>query len=125
AQPAPPPFVPAPVEVKPAPPPFVPLWVTLGTESRIVDGAMAFHVGQQMGRFIAIKLQHTSGKSLINRVEIKFANGQTQVVALNKYLTASAPTITIDLAGEAARGIKGVTVIGRNARSSEYSVLAI
>jgi hypothetical protein len=125
AKPLPPPFVPAPIEVKPAPPPFVPLWVTLGVENRIVDGAMAFRVHPQMGQFIALKLQHTSGKSLINRVEIKFANGQTQVVAVNKYLNASSPTITVDLAGEAARTIKSVTIVGRNARASEFSILAI
>jgi hypothetical protein len=52
-------------------------------------------------------------------------NGRTQVVELNKYLMATSPTITIDLAGDAARSIKNVTVVGRNARMSAYSVLAI
>lgn len=116
---------PAPEVMLPAPPPFVPQWTTLGTESRIIDGAMSFRAGAQMGRFIALKLQSTAGKSLINRVEIKFANGRTQLVEVNKYLNASSPTITIDLAGEDARAIKGVTVVGRNARQSAYSVLAI
>lgn len=124
--PAPAPMpVPAPEVTRPAPPPFVPQWTTLGTESRIIDGAMSFRAGAQMGRFIALKLQSTAGKSLINRVEIRFANGQTQVVEVNKYLNASSPTITIDLAGEGARVIKNVTVVGRNARQSAYSVLAV
>ena len=116
---------PAPEVMLPAPPPFVPQWTTLGTESRIIDGAMSFRAGAKMGRFIALKLQSTAGKSLINRVEIKFANGRTQLVEVNKYLNASSPTITIDLAGDDARTIKGVTVVGRNARQSAYSVLAI
>jgi hypothetical protein len=109
------------------PPPFVPLWVTLGTESRIIDGAMAFRVNPTLrsARFSALKLQSAGGKSLIHRVEIQFANGRTQVVQLNQYLTAASPTITIDLAGDAARAIRNVTVVGRNARQSSYSVLAI
>jgi hypothetical protein len=109
------------------PPPFVPLWTTLGTESRIIDGAMAFRVSPVLrgARFTALKLQSSGGKSLINRVEIQFVNGRTQVVQLDQYLTASSPTITIDLAGDAARSIRNVTVIGRNARQSSFSVLAI
>lgn len=106
-------------------PPWRPLWVTLGAESRIIDGEMAFRVGPQLGRFSTLKLQSSSGKSLIYRVKVQFANGRTQVVELNQYLNASNPTITIDLAGDATRAIKHVTVVGRNARQSMYSVLAI
>ncbi|HSK05025.1 MAG TPA: hypothetical protein VK932_27440, partial [Kofleriaceae bacterium] len=108
-------------------PPFVPLWATLGTESRIIDGAMSFRVDPRLrsARFTALKLQSSAGKSLIHRVEIQFANGRKQIVALNQYLTAASPTITIDLAGDAARSIRNVTVVGRNARQSSYSVLAI
>jgi hypothetical protein len=103
---------------------FVALWVTLGSQSRVADGEMAFRVGPRFGRFSALKLQHSSGKSLINRVEIRFANGHTQVVELNKYLNASNPTITIGLDGDWATAIRNVTVVGRNARSSAFSVLA-
>jgi len=120
--PAPAPL-PAPV---PAPAPsFVPLWVTLGAESRIVDGEMAFRVKPTMGRFTSLQLQSSSGKSLIYRVLIQFSNGKTQAVELNQYLNASNRKIMIDLDGEWARSIAKVTVVGRNARNSSYSVLAI
>lgn len=114
-----------PIYQRPSPPPWRPLWVTLGFESRIVDGNMFFNVKQNMGKFTTLKLQSSSGKSLINRVQIQFANGKTQVVELNKYLTAASPTLTIDLAGDAARSIRNVTVVGRNARQSQFAVLAI
>lgn len=105
--------------------PFVPLWVMLGSENRIVDGQMQFNVRRSMGNFSAVKLQSTSGKSLINRVEIQFANGRTQIVQLGKYLNAANPTIVIDLDGESARSIRKVTVVGRNARQSQFNVFAI
>jgi hypothetical protein len=98
-------------------------WITLGGIDHKVDGAMSFGVrwGQQ---FSTLKLKSEAGKSLINRVVIQFANGRTQVVELNQYLNRSNPTITIDLDGR-ARAIAKVTVVGRNARSSAYRVLAI
>ncbi len=108
-------------------PPWRPVWVNLGTESRYMDGEMKFHVSpyHKAKAFSTLKLQSSSGKSLIYRVKIQFANGRTQVVELNRYLNKNTPTITIDLAGDSARSIRNVTVIGRNATQSTYSVLAI
>lgn len=104
-----------------------PAWVTLGSVDDIVDGEMSFRVGRfaHDRQFTTLKLQSQSGKSLINRVLIRFANGRTQVVELNQYLTASSPAITIDLKGQQGRSITKVTVIGRNARQSAFRVLAI
>jgi hypothetical protein len=102
-------------------------WVTLGSVDDVVDGAVSFRVGRfSRGgqQFRALKLSSEAGKSLIQRVLIRFANGRTQVVEVNEYLNASNPSITIDLDGR-ARSIAKVTVIGRNARQSAYRVLAI
>jgi hypothetical protein len=103
--------------------------VTLGTENQIVDGAMAFRVNARQNNgfangFTTLRLQSTAGKSLINRVEIQFANGGRQVVQVGQYLNASSPMITIDLDGE-RRAIRSVTVVGRNARQSAFNVQAM
>ena len=107
-----------------SPPPFVPPWVTLGTERRMVNGEMAFRVHPSFGRFSTLRLQTTAGKSLIYQVKIQFPNGAVQTVALNQYLDAANPTITVDLDGSWARSIKKVTVVGRNARGSSFNVQA-
>jgi hypothetical protein len=119
----------APSEGAPRTPPFVPPWVTIGTESRAIDGAMAFRVSPHLSNgfakgFTTLRLQSAAGKSLINRVEIQFSNGRRQLVELDKYLTASSPSIVIDLDGE-RRSIRQVTVLGRNARQSAFSVQAM
>ena len=99
-------------------------WVTLGSVNHIADGEMSFWMGRTMNdRFSTLKLKSSAGKSLIQRVLIQFANGRTQTVDVNQYLNASNPTITIDLQGR-ERAISKVTVIGRNARQSSFSVLA-
>lgn len=100
-------------------------WITLGGINRIVDGDMSFNVGRWGRQFSTLKLQSSAGKSLIYRVKVQFTNGRTQVVELNRYLNAANPSITIDLDGNWARSIAKVTVVGRNARQSAYSVLAI
>jgi hypothetical protein len=119
----------APSEGAPRTPPFVPPWVTIGTEIRAIDGAMAFQVSPHLGTgfakgFTTLRLLSAGGKSLINRVEIQFANGRRQLVELDKYLTASSPSIVIDLDGD-RRSIRKVTVVGRNARQSSFSVQAM
>jgi hypothetical protein len=116
-------------EGAPRTPPFVPPWVTIGTESRAIDGAMAFRVSPRLDNgfakgFTTLRLLSAGGKSLISRVEIQFANGRRQLVELNKYLTASSPSLIIDLDGE-RRSIRKVTVVGRNARQSTFSVQAM
>jgi hypothetical protein len=98
-------------------------WTVLGGVNRIVDGAMSFRVGRTGQQFSRLKLESEGGKSLIQRVLIQFANGRTQTIEVNQYLTASNPTIKLDLEGR-TRAIAKVTVIGRNARSSAYRVLA-
>lgn len=120
---------PAPVEGSFRSPPFVPPWVTIGTADQVMNGAMSFRVSPRLHNgfssgFTTLRLQSTSGKSFISRVEIKFAHGGSQVVQLGKYLTASSPTITLDLDGD-RRAIRSVTVIGRNARQSAFNVQAM
>lgn len=120
----PPVYRPPVYQPRPLPPVQRPSWVTLGGVHQITDGAMTFRVGRLARGFSTLKLQSAAGKSLIQRVLIQFMNGRTQTVELGRYLNASNPTITIDLAGR-TRSIAKVTVIGRNARQSAFRVLAI
>lgn len=113
---------------QPAPAPYYrgSSWVTLGGVNQIVDGEMSFAAHRFAGeRFSTLQLKSDAGKSLIYRVQVQFANGRTQTFEVNQYLTASNPTITIDLGSRArGRAIANVTVVGRNARQSAYRVLA-
>ena len=106
-------------------PPFVPQWTTLGTTSQSGNGAMKFYASPSAGKFTMLRLQTTAGKAFIKQVEIKFAGGATQVVALNQYLNAANPIITIDLDGNRGRSIRNVTVVAKNTRQSSFRVQAI
>jgi hypothetical protein len=114
----------APLEQVAYRPQYRPSWIALGDINHVANGEMSLWVGRSAREFSTLKLQSTGGKSLIQQVRIQFANGRTQTVTLNQYLTASSPAITIDLNGR-SRAIAKVTVVGRNARHSAFRVLAI
>lgn len=99
--------------------------VTLGTESRIWKGTETFRVGQYKGQFETVKLESQGFKSHIDNVTIRFANGRSQTVALDRYINAANPCLTIDLAGNNPRTIESITVTGANARQSSFSIVAV
>jgi len=60
----------------------------------------------------SIKLQANTGKTQVSQVAIRFANGQTQTVTLNKTLKGSDSCIDIDLNGN-VRNVTSIVVTGR------------
>jgi len=124
---------PAPVVVAPvrAPVGYLPVHppirheVTLGKENQRWFGNQTFQVGAYKGRFETLKLESDGGKSFIDSVKIKFADGRSQTIQLDKDLSAQSPCLTIDLAGNYPRAIQSVTVRGANARRSAFSVVAV
>ena len=99
--------------------------VTLGTESRIWKGTETFRVGAYKGQFETVKLESQGLKSRIDNVTIRFANGRSQTVSLDRYITAANPCLTIDLAGNNPRTIESITVTAANARQSSFSIVAV
>lgn len=69
----------------------------------------------------SLTLQATGGKTKIRTVEITFANGRTQRVAVNVTLTGSA-TYAIDLTGD-MRQVTSLTVLGKSGRRASFQVL--
>ena len=99
--------------------------VTLGVENQRWFGNKTFEVGAYKGRFMTLKLETDRGRSFIDSVKIKFADGRSQTIQLDKDLGAKNPCLTIDLAGNYPRAIQSVTVRGANARRSTFSVVAV
>jgi hypothetical protein len=97
--------------------------ITIGSESRIWRGTETFHVGAWKGKFQTLKLESSGLKSFIGSVQIRFANGQTQNVTLNRYVDSRNPCLTVDLLGRDARAVQSVTLTGANARSSTLSII--
>ena len=85
--------------------------VTLAADLRLAaNGRKEIWVGPQAGAFTTLKLDATGGRSSIGQVMIQFANGQKQILGLNRTLTGN-ECVTIDLDG-GRRQITRVIVYG-------------
>lgn len=106
-------------------------WVLLGTVNQIVNGGTPLEFS--MGRYTSpqkIMLKSNGGKSRIFDVKIKFADGHTQTIMLDRYVgekgTVDLPysnEFTIDLSGR--ERVLSIVVNGLNASNSSYSVFAL
>jgi hypothetical protein len=98
-------------------------WTTLASSAKIIGTKEYIRVGAKAGTFDQLKLQTISGKTQIKKVQINFANGESQTVRLNTTLDKGNQIATIDLAGK-DRAISSIIVFGSaNARGS-YAILA-
>lgn len=96
----------------------------IASESRIFKGTETFWVGAQKGYFQTLKLESYGFKSYVSTVKINFADGRSQTVALNEYINAHNPCVTIDLNGRAPRAIQSIQFTGANARQSTLKLIA-
>ncbi|MFT3696013.1 MAG: hypothetical protein QM831_22945 [Kofleriaceae bacterium] len=114
--------MPAPVAVRP--PVRLPLQRMLADDTKINN-----YTGKDslsFARPIAlqqIKLQGQTGKSTINQVAIKFANGKTQFVSENQLLTKNG-CIEIDLNGN-VRNVTGIVIYGKSGARASFDVIGV
>lgn len=86
--------------------------VTLASDQKLVNGRRVIDVGRQAGRFATIKLEADGGRTYIQRVVVKFADGERQVIDnVGRTLVAN-DCVTLDLKGN-RRAIASVAVFGR------------
>ena len=103
-------------------PPMMKQWDTLSSAKRL-SGRTLIRVGSSEA-YSKLKIEANLGSTFVDKVLITFGNGQTQMVDLDKRLTAHAPLL-IDLDGY-QRKITKVVLVGRSAGwRSSINVLAV
>ena len=98
-------------------------WVALASNSSLMRGKDVINVNT-LARFSTLKLEASRGSLQIDKVVITFANGQKQIVQLDKTLGGRGGAATIDLQGK-SRQITKVVVSGRGNFRSSFSLLAV
>ena len=73
-------------------------------------------------RYSELRLEATSGKLEISKLEIKFADGRSQIVRPDAILEPGSPSLTVDLDG-GARSISTIAVFGRGGHRSSFEIL--
>jgi hypothetical protein len=74
--------------------------------------------------FQQLRLQTTSGASRIDRVVVRFENGERQVINVNQRLSTRNPMVNIDLDGQMRR-VDRIIVMGDSRRGGAIQVFGI
>ena len=102
--------------------PQLPSWTLLTSNASLVRGKDRVHVETPM-RFSKLKLEASRGAMFIDKVVITFANGERQVVNLDRMIGTRSGGALIDLSGR-SRQIAKIVVSGRGGFRSGYSISA-
>jgi hypothetical protein len=86
--------------------------VTLAADQQIFHGRAVIDVGRQAGRFATLKLEANGGRTYVQKVVVKFTNGERQVINRLDRTLAGADCLTLDLDGN-RRAIASVAVYGQ------------
>jgi hypothetical protein len=103
--------------------PQLPSWTMLSSNASLARGKDKIAVSSS-ARFTKLKLEASRGSMFIDKVVITFANGERQVVNLDKTIGARTGATTIDLQGR-ARQISKIVVSGKGGFRAGYSLAAV
>jgi len=103
--------------------PQLPSWTLLSQNASLARGRDKIDVSSS-ARFTKLKLEASRGSMFIDKVVITFANGERQVVNLDKTIGARTGATTIDLTGR-SRQISKIVVSGKGGFRAGYSLAAV
>lgn len=86
--------------------------VMLASDQKIINGRRVVDVGRQAGRFATLKLEADGGRTYVERVVVKFADGERQVINNLDRTLVGHDCLTVDLDGH-RRAIASVAVFGQ------------
>jgi hypothetical protein len=86
--------------------------VTLAADQPLFNGRVVVSVGRQLGRFATLKLEANGGRTYVQKVVVKFTNGERQVMSNLDHTLVGDDCLTLDLDGN-RRAIASVAVYGQ------------
>ena len=97
-------------------------WISLAQPLHLEYGRDTLQTNLR-GDIEQVRLQAASGMTYIQKVRIRFRNGGTQIVNVNRWLTSRSPMLQFDL--QENMGIDSLTVIGSaGSYNASYQVFA-
>ena len=92
-------------------------WIALSAPMSLRNGSAV--VRPELARISQLRLQANRGMTYVQRVELRFKDGSSQSLPVNRWLTS-----TIDLSVRGHRAIDCITVIGSARRNASYQLFA-
>lgn len=98
-------------------------WQALTSIERLERGGDVFDL-RSRERFSQLRLQNQTGRTLVRRIDIVFADGSHQRVQIDRALDGNHAMVDVDLDGDARR-IDKIFIDGRSARNASYQLYAM
>lgn len=99
-------------------------WIALTSQLRLDRGRTVIDVNERRP-FQQLRLQAaTHGMTMVDRVIVRFDNGERQVISVNQRLSTRNPMINIDLEGRQRR-VDRIVVMGDSRRGGAIQVFGI
>ena len=92
-------------------------WIALSAPMSLRNGSAA--IRPELARISQLRLQASRGMTYVRRVDLRFKNGATQSLPVNRWLTLAS---SIDLSIRGNRRIDSITVIGSPNRGATYQL---
>ena len=86
--------------------------ITLAADRTLINGRAVIDVGRQAGRFATLTVAADGGRTYVQRVVVKFADGERQVMNHVDRTLVGSDALILDLHGD-RRAIASVAVFGR------------
>ena len=99
----------------------MPEWTILSSNQRLMGSEMIRVRSQQA--FSKLELQAVKGSTFVDKVIVKFENGRSRTIELDKRVALGSPLV-IDLPGR-LRKITKLTIVGKSGRRSAINVMAV
>jgi hypothetical protein len=98
-------------------------WIALTSPLQLDRGRTVIDVNQRRP-FQQLRLQTTNGMTMVDRIVVRFENGERQVINVNQRLSTRNPMVNIDLDGRQRR-VDRIVVMGDSRRGGAIQVFGI
>lgn len=98
----------------------LPVWSVLSANDRLSDGRVKINISsrRQLGE---LRLQATKGSLEIEKIQIKFTDGDVQTLTPDQMISAGNPSLTVAI--QSHDHVKSIVVTGRGNRRASFEIL--
>ncbi len=98
----------------------LPVWSVLSANDRLNDGRAKINLSSRR-QLDELRLVATKGSLEIEKIQIKFADGDVQTFAPDQIISAGNPSLTVNI--QSHDRVKSIVVTGRGNRRSSFEIL--
>jgi hypothetical protein len=98
----------------------LPVWGVLSSGDALANGRTSVKVSS-LRQLSELRLTATRGTTEIDKIQIKFTDGKSEIVTPDQTINAKSPSLTVNLSSW--ERVKSITVLGHSGRRAQFEIL--